>query len=773
VVEYFINFPKLLITTEIYLRGLDSTRKIARWVLLAVLAVSAVFAWKVASVRFDYNFEKFFPEGDEETQFFEAHRRLFETDNDFIFIALKRKEGVFDKEFLLRVDQFTDTLLQDTAILEVQGLTNMVDYVKSNFLPLPFKREYIHVSDPEKYASDSALIFSRPDLAGFFITDKADALLVHLKHRPFMQKKECDALLDRIDQHLEHFKFDEFSYAGRAVGMRYYIGQMQFETGFFILLSFVLVIVFLAFTFKSLWGVVIPLAVVTMSMVWIVGFMSMMDQPINLVLTVLPSIIFVVAMSDVIHLVAKYFDELRSGKDRINAVKTAYLEVGVATLMTSVTTAIGFLTLLTINMEPIWDFGIYTATGVMLSFGLAYTLLPPLLILTKPPKIAFRRSDETIWYKFLHRAFLVLIRRRAWVLGGFGFMLLVSIGGTLLVKADYFLLEDISPESSLRQDYDYFDKEMMGCRPFELAVNVKKPHVKITDYEVLLEMDKIETYLVNEYGLKRTFSVVTALKMTNRSEHGGQQEYYKLPDKADAIWFLDLIREYDRKNRLRLVVDSTEKTGRISSTLGDIGRYEIERRNEAFRKFLHTNIDNDLIDVRLTGTAHLLDKNMTVLSRNLMWGLLSAVGVIGLLMGFLYRSVRIMWIALIPNIIPMLMLSAIMGFAGIQLTVATAIIFTISFGIAVDDTIHFLSRFRLERKRGMAPMLAMRRTYLSTGRAMVLTTVILCSGFLLLMLSDFLGTFYIGLLISCTLFFALLADLFLLPVLLMYFYKAK
>jgi predicted RND superfamily exporter protein len=164
---------------------------------------------------------------------------------------------------------------------------------------------------------------------------------------------------------------------------------------------------------------------------------------------------------------------------------------------------------------------------------------------------------------------------------------------------------------------------------------------------------------------------------------------------------------------------------------------------------------------------------MNSLSLNLTKGLILAVLIVALLMGLLYRSFKMVVIAIIPNILPLVLLAAILGYVGIQLKVSTAIIFTISFGIAVDDTIHFMSKLKLELNRGKSFMYALKRTYLSTGRAIILTTLILCSGFLLLMFSDFLGTFYVGLLISFTLIFALLADLLFLPVLLMIFYAKK
>jgi uncharacterized protein len=752
---------------------LEGSRKISKVILMVVLAISVFLGFYAKEIKFDYDFEAFFPADDAETQFFEEHRHRFESDNDFIFIALRNEKGAFEQDFLEKVAGFVDSLSKDTLIRDVKCLTHMDEYIKAPFSPLPFKRPYITIDQPEKYASDSVRIFKLPELAGFFINDKADALLVNVQHREYLSKENCDRVKDHIDALLKHYELTDYKYAGRTIGMGYYIHKMQFETGLFMGLSFILVIIFLFLTFRSFWGVWVPLSIVTLSMLWIVGFMALVGQPINLILTVLPSIIFVVAMSDVIHLVSKYMDELRAGRKQLDAIKTAYREVGLATLMTSLTTAIGFISLLTVNMKPIRDFGIYTAIGVMLAFALAYTLLPALLILTKPPKIADQSILENRWYKILHGLFKFLVRNRKAVVGVSVVTLILSIGGTLLIERNYFLLEDLRKDSPLTKEYAYFDQEFMGLRPFELAVEVKDPTKNVFSPEVLHEMDEIEKYLVSDYGLKRTFSVVTLLEIANRSEHGGQFDYQVLPDSGDTRRFVEQLKTYDKDSTLFMFVDSTGRFGRISSTIGDIGLYAIQEKNDRLFRFIHENVDSNLIELHLTGTAHLLDRNMTSLARNLIWGLLVSVGIIGLIMGMLYRSVKMVIIALIVNILPLLMISAILGIAGVDLKVSTAVIFTISFGIAVDDTLHFISRFRQELGKGKSIVYAVKRTFLSTGRAIVLTSVILCAGFLLLIFSDFLGTFYVGFLISLTLLFALLCDLLLLPVLILLFFKER
>lgn len=751
---------------------MEGLKKFSKVSLVVSLLISAFLIYLIKDIRFDYDFEAFFPEEDPETVFFKEHRARFESDNDFIFVALTNHDGVFEKDFLQKVQAFTDSLKKDTLVREVQSLTSMSEYVKTPFSPMVFENPYLHIGDESMYEKDSARIFKHPELVGFFINQKADALMVYIKHQQYMSKKKCDLLKEHIDAHIASLEFDETKYAGRAIGMSYYINKMQYETVFFIGLSFILVIIFLAFTFKSIWGIWVPLVIVGLSMGWIVGFMVLVNQPINLILTVLPSIIFVVAMSDVIHLVSKYLDELRTGKTKLQAIYTAYKEVGIATLMTSLTTAIGFITLLTVNMEPVQDFGVFTAIGVMLAFLLAYITLPGLLFITKPPRrIVDKELTDSVWYGILHKTFSWLIRKRKLVLTISVIVAVISTIGTFMIKANYYLLEDISKSSKIRQDYEYFDKEFMGLRPFEMAVVVKDQSKTIYDYDVLKEINKVENYLERDYGLKHCFSIVSVLEIANRTQHGGQLSYARLPEETEANDMIEQIKEYDKKGLLTIYVDSTEQYGRISSTIGDIGLIEINKKNTALNQFISDSTNTNLVEFKMTGTGHLLDLNMSYLSKNLLYGLLISIGLIGIIMGLLYRSLKMVLIALVVNIMPLIMIAAVLGFSGVDLKVSTAIIFTISFGIAVDDTLHFMSRFRLELSKGRSYLYAMKRTFLSTGKAMVLTSVILCAGFLLLMLSDFLGTFYVGLLISLTLFFALINDLFLLPVLLMIFYK--
>jgi predicted RND superfamily exporter protein len=179
------------------------------------------------------------------------------------------------------------------------------------------------------------------------------------------------------------------------------------------------------------------------------------------------------------------------------------------------------------------------------------------------------------------------------------------------------------------------------------------------------------------------------------------------------------------------------------------------------------------MNYHITGTASLIDKNNAEVAGGIVWGLLISFGVIAIIVGLMFWDWRMIILSLIPNIIPILMIGGLMGAFGIDLKVSTSMIFTISFGIAVDDTIHFISRLRIELSRGLTMSQAIRQTFLTTGKAIVLTTIVLSGGFLTLVFSEFLGTFYLGLLVGLTLIFAVIGDLILLPALLMTFMPDK
>lgn len=751
-------------------------KKISAAVIVVVGLITIWMSVKIVDLEFDYDFDKFFPSNNSQTDFYQNHRQVFETDNDFALIAVSNGgNSVYDSSFLHKVKSFSDELSEYYLIKNIQSVISAREQLKAPFSNQIFEKKYLRIDQPEYYSIDSARITERPEIMNAFIDEEAKHLTLFIQHKQYLSKEGCDSLVTHINSVIADYDFKDVYRAGRSFGQVYYVDIMKTELTFFILISMVLVVFFLLLAFKSAWGIWLPLTVVTITLVWITGFMGAVDQPVNLIMTVLPTIMFVVAMSDVIHLVSKYLDEIRQGSEKLTALKTAYKEIGWATFLTSLTTAVGFLSLLMVGVEPIQVFGKYTAIGVVIAFVLAYTLLPALLYFSPIPKIANKPLYDVYWNKVLHKGFRIVLRKRKVIILISLIVISISCVGFFQLKSNNYLLDDLKKDDPVKQEFMFFQEHFAGVRPFELAIQVKDSSKSVFDADIIRQINKVDQYLLSHYGLEQVNSLPSIIKVLNRGNHMGDSEYYKLPESDKELnKIINQLKSFGYKSgKLKNMIDSTGTYTRSFSTIGDLGNIEISSRNEAFKEAMDTLVNSKEVDLTITGTAHLLDVNMKYLSTSLMQGLLLALAIVALIMGFLFKSLRIVLIAIIPNVLPLIMIAAVMGFFDIPLKMTTSIIYTIAFGIAVDDTIHFMTKYKLELNKGRSPLYALKRTYISTGKAIIVTSLIIAGGFLLLIFSSFLGTFYIGLLISLTLLFAVISDLFVLPLLLIYFYRPK
>ena len=741
-------------------------KRISAIILLCVGVFTAVCIWNLQFLSLDYNFENFFPENDEETVFFKEHRERFASDNDFLLVAVKNNDGVFRKDFLLELKNLLEDLDTVTHVDTVLSLTRMNKLFVNDFGK--WKVPYINYDNLDSLQNDSIWISKTPDVYGSLISKDYKTLSIFVKHQDYLSKEGCAAISESINNIKSLYDFDEMHIAGRSVGQIYYVALMQSELEFFMVTSLVLLLVFLILAFRSWWGILLPVTVVVASVIWILGIMAMLQKPLNLVLTVLPTIIFIVGMSDVIHIVSKYLEELRKGKPKFEALKTTIKEVGMATLLTSVTTAVGFLTLYFSRVVPIKDFGVYVAMGVMITFVLSFLVLPSMFALIPTPGRSKKKSEATFWTKVLRRSFLWTIHNQVKVVSISGIILIGSFVGLSALEVNNFLLEDLKENDPLNKSFMFFDEHFSGARPIELSIESNEG--SILSPSNLRELDSLERLLVSIYPNESFASVLTVVKSLNRVLNGGSNLQYKLPESdKELLKIINRLKKQVPQELLKQYLTADEKYARFSSTVPDLGGNQFRALNDSFANKLLGQFPQ--FNIHHTGTAHLIDKNNQYLSTSMVLSLLIAFTVIAGIVGFLFRSLKMVLISLIPNVFPLVMIAGIMGIADIDIKVSTAILFTIAFGIAVDDTIHFISKLKLEINKGMSLVFALRRTYMSTGRALVLTTAILSAGFLTLVFSNFLGTLYLGLLVSLTLFFALVADLFLLPILILWFYK--
>ena len=724
-------------------------KHIAKITLAVIGLLTLFFGYQLTKITFDYDFENFFPKDDEDTAFFTEYRERFSSDNDFVLIGLEAESSIFAENFQKKTQEFIQKLEKLPYTTHVMSVYN---------LPGGFAYEN---------TLDSSRIFKYRSLTQPFVADDASSLAILLTHDALLSKNKCDTLANELLQLKAQSDFKNIHLAGRCIAQKYYIETSQIELATFLGMGVILLIIILFFTFRTLWGVMIPLIVVMLSMLWTIGIMTLMGEPVNLLLTTLPTIIFVVGVSDVIHIVSRYLDLIRAGEPNLNAIKQAFKEVGLATLLTSITTAVGFLTLLVAKIEPIKDFGLYTAIGVMVAYVLAFTLLPAILILGNPPNNKAVEFGGLFWRKNLSWLLrLVLKRKKATILLSVLF-LGISLFGTLNLRVRNVMLEDITDENPLKQSFNFFDENYAGVRPFEMQISVTDSSKDVLDKAVLLEIEKLEDFLLNKYGVKNIISPVYLVKTAHFVSSFSTEEVEFPSSKFKLKQIEKSIKEQAPKG----FFTGNYRKARLSGRVQDLGNVHFQEKNKLLNAFIQDSISKDVIQLKLTGSAELLDKNNRTLSMSLLQGLLLAFGVVILLVGLIYKSFKMAFIALIPNMLPLLMIGAIIAFSGIQIKVSTSIIFTIAFGIAVDDTLHFINKLKIELNKGKPLGLAVRTTFLSAGKAIIITSIILITGFISLIASSFLSTFYVGLLVSLTLLFAVVIDLTLLPLLILRFYR--
>ncbi len=749
------------------LRTIKNQKRYYLIVLVFVVLFSLLSVFRLFNLSFNYDFESFFPNEDHELEVYNNYRKTFEYDNEFALVAIENSKGIFNKPFLLKVDSFCKQIERVKHVVRVNSPTNLKNISLGGLIPVQTK--ILHIDDESLYKSDSATIYNSHYLVGSFFPENGKSLSVFIKTEDVLSKRECDDLAKNLKKLINDFKFDEVHYVGRIFAQDVYLTNLSKEFTLFLILSFAVVVIFLWFSFKSLYGILVPITIVLLSVLWTLGIMSLIGKQIDIMCTMLPTMVFIAGMSDVVHFFTKYFEELAKGTAREKIYPLILKEVGFPTFLTLLTTVVGFLSLLFSSIQPIRDFGIYTSIGVVIAFVLSYTLLPAILYFFTPKKLITVHQGNSKTTNLMRGGLFWIFRNQKTILLASIAIVALSVYGLSKIKVNNILLEDLSEKVKIKQDFNFFDNYYSGVRPFEILVNCKKANV--LDTSVLKEIYKVETFIKNEY--KAGFVLSLPSLISNIHFSANETKSMKMPIGDDLFDITELLKENKKNKEIKRLLTQDLKQTRISSKIRDEGSLLINQRNKNLMQFIATKCDTSLLDFKITGAAHLIDRNNEYMVDNMVQGFIFSLIIIAILTFFLHKSWRMVLVFFIPNVFPLLVIAGFMGYAGIELKAATSLVFSIAFGIATDDTIHFISRLKIELDYGKSLMYAFKRTYFETGKPIILTTFILMGGFMSLMLSDFQSTFYFGFLICITVIVAVLADIFLLPVLLFLIYKKK
>ncbi len=742
------------------------TKKKAILSLILALCLSLFLGWQLRLLKFDYEFENFFPVDDPELAYYKDFTDKFGNDNDYLLIALENQAGVFSIPFLKKVDSLTRQLGELPETRRVVSPTNAKKIISTPLGLVDIPR--LHLNDPKRIRQDSLKIAADTYFKNTFFPKDRPGLRLLLFHERIHDTQQSDRFVLTIDSLVNSLSFDKVHIAGKVKAEYIYVGMVKQDFTRFLFVSAGIILVLLIVFVRKPVLIFSTFMISGLAILCTLGFMCLTGKKVDLLSSLIPTILIVVSMSNIIHLFSIIKSKLGGDGAVFDKLQEAIKEIGFATFLTSTTTALGFFTLIFIKVVPIMELGLYAAAGIFMAFVLTYLIFPSVVILSNT-SFTYRYTPD-LNNPWMARLFQCIIRHKKGVLAGFGVAAIVFIYGITRLEVNAFLIDDLPDNSSLKEDFVYFDEQYGGARPWMLSVWVKDSSASVYRPEIIKEIHKIEQLITENLPVNGLVSPVSYVKFAHQTYHNGTAEAFALPKtKKDWNKALYLIKKQRPEERFMKVSSGNE--ARITGFTPDVGSKLSNTNNAKLLKLLDDHIDTDLLGYTITGTSHLIDKSHGMLSMKLIKGLIGAMLLVAIIAGLLFRSWRMTFITLIPNVFPIIATAAIMGYFGIPLKLSTSIIFAISFGIVVDDTIHFLSKFRHEKKKGSSNLYAMKRTLLTTGKPIIITTIILTLGFVVFCFSSFGVTFHIGLFVSISFLIALLADLLLLPVLILLVYR--
>jgi predicted RND superfamily exporter protein len=725
-------------------------------------ALTVLSAFLLTRLTFSFEFEQFFPQGDPEYQFFKEYIAEFENDDNFLLVALGREAGVFEQDFLRDVEDFTVKAADLPHVTSVLSLTKMQYPLRTPFgiTAVPA----IHIEDSSYYATDREKALQDRRIVHNLLSADATALTVVLKTKNRSTLEEARALMQALESLLAKYPFESHRILGRAAFQRDLVWMQQREVLVSTLIAALLTMAVLFFIFRRWATVFIALGGIGLALLFFMGVLSALGRELNALSALYPILMCIVGVADTIHITTKYLDELEKGKLPGEAIRITIREVGLATFITCVTTAIGFASLLTNRTAPIQGFGINAAIGVVVAFFTIYGWLWAILPRFRREDLILPTREYEFWGRFMAWTYDFTLRRRRRIVWAALGLLAFCLVGISMIHTNYRIKNNLPRGQKITEDFLFFEEKFSGFRPVEVAVFARGGR-QADDFEVLQQIDKVENHLRSYAPIKTTTSIADVYRSLHAMHHGNRADAYRLPDS---------LAEYQKYRRLAdkapaaatAVLLSEDKTkARIAARMQDVGRDTVQMIQQQIEKWWQTNTDPAVAGFRITGTGVILDKNSTYIRDNMLQGLIPSVLVVALLMAFLFKDWRIVLVFMIPNVFPLFLAGAMIGYFGIPLEAGIATVFSIVFGIATDDTIHFLSAFKLCRERKMSVEESLRTTLLETGKAMTLGSIILFFSFLVMLFSIHPPSVIVGLLVSVTLAGALFCDLLLAPVL--------
>lgn len=749
---------------------------IGKWIYkydsIILLITFLICVWSIfmfPTLKTDTDFKQFFPKGEPALANYESFAKKMGSSENILIIAIENKASIFDSIFLKKIVQLQTKIDGFKEIKNSSSILSLKRY-KSYGQGFIEKRPYINTFQFQKIDRDSIQIFRDYKITQHFITKDAKVLKIIVQLSDNLSLIQVDTLIRKIDFQTTKLSLQNVHYFGRKYMESEYKKLVNKELGTSIYLSFGFVFIILLLIHRSIIGALLPLICMAISLIMLYGYMAFFDRPLTIMSNLFPTIVLIVGISDVIHISSKFAFESLHTKDAVLAINKTLTEIGLTTFINSITTALGFLTLLTMSMKTMQSFGVDAAVGLMICWVNSILVLPAVLLKFNLTKSFRKPVVSKQWNTILSRVLAFTYSYSKRILFAFLILIMISTYGIFNINTNNYILSSLPKNNRLHNDFNFFDNRLGGGRTFELIIKTKNNNY-LYHKKVIQNIEKLENHLEQKTGVSGIISPVLVFKMLNQAiENHSNWQLPKSQKGFDKLYLYSTTKEYDLPIS---IIDNTNTTGRLIGHITDIGRNKMESKQEEIKKWITQNIDPSIVSFEFTGSDYMTDIGHQLRIDNTLSSFLLEILIVSLIIGIIYKSLIMVLISFISNIIPILLIGGFLGYSGIEFRGATTIIFAIGYVVAVDDTLHFINRFQLEKKKGLTTKNALKSTYLHTGRAMVMTSLILLGGFMILLHSSFNDVYTHGLLMSITIIIALITEFLITPIMITIFYKNK
>ncbi|MEL1246764.1 efflux RND transporter permease subunit [Flavobacterium helocola] len=746
-------------------------------ILILLFTIFMSFQWK--NMRFTFTEANLLPDDHEVNIQYNSFLEKFGEEGNLVVLGFKDKNFFTEKNYKAW-EKFVSEIKKDKATeltLSIEDLRVLEkDTIAQKFKLVPFINND-SISDSYLKTKEKEFYNDLPFYEGMLFNKESGAVRFAI----YMDKKIVNTPARKafIEKHLSQEKINAFEKETgldlRVSGMPYIrtlnANSIISEIGLFVGAALGITSLLFFFFFRSFRATMISMFVVIIGVMWSFGTLGLLNYEITVLTAIIPPLIIVIGIPNCIFLINKYQQEIKNHGNKAKSLQRVISKVGNATLMTNLTTAAGFGTFIFTDSKLLSEFGIVASLNIVFLFILCLIIIPIVYSYMPMPKEKhLAHLGKNYMAAFINWIENTIRHHRVAVFSTAIGILVLGIIGIYQITVSGSIIEDMPKKAPFFKDIVFYEKEFDGVMPLEIVINTKRPKGALKSV-TLKRIEELQQTIEEIPELSKPVSVVNLVKYSKQAYYNGNPEFYELPTKQEEAFILSYIKNSTQKgneNMLKSYVDSTGQYARITTFMRDIGTDKMQKIEERLQDKINHIFPKERYEVSLTGKAYVFEKGTHYLIDNLVESLLFAIVLISLLMAYMFRSFKMIVVSLLPNILPLVMTAGLMGYFGIPIKPSTILVFSIAFGISVDDTIHFLAKYRQELK---ANDWKIKRSVYATlkeaGISMFYTSVVLFFGFSVFTLSSFGGTVALGGLVATTLLFAMLSNLILLPALLL------